>query len=166
MVRAGEKKRQGRRSIRRFFADDALSRERLHAVAFFHNSGVHRIVLKFYCVPIFAYETIAPTHPCARCEVCPLRRPMNSVVITTVLIPGIVSVLLFFVFTYLREQSRQAYFRAWQLAWAFYSLHYMLDAFPESPTAFLVSELFLVAMALCIFISTRLMRASVCFSLV
>ena len=85
---------------------------------------------------------------------------MNSVVITTVVIPGFVSVLLFFVFTYLLEQSRQPYFRAWQVAWAAYSLHYVLDAFPASPTAFFVSELFLVAMALCIFVSTRLMRSS------
>jgi diguanylate cyclase (GGDEF)-like protein len=86
--------------------------------------------------------------------------PMNSVVITTVLIPGFVSVLLFLVFTYLHEQSRQPYFRAWQLAWAFYSLHYVLDTFPKSSLAFFVSELFLVAMALCIFVSTRLMRDS------
>ena len=85
---------------------------------------------------------------------------MNSVVITTVLIPGFVSVLLFLVFTYLHEQSRQPYFRAWQLAWAAYSLHYVLDAFPASASAFFVSELFLVAMALCIFVSTRLMRGS------
>jgi diguanylate cyclase (GGDEF)-like protein len=85
---------------------------------------------------------------------------MNSVVMTTVVVPGFVSVLLFIVFSYLHEQSRQAYFRAWQLAWAFYSLHYLLDAFPGSPLAFLVSELCLVAMALCIFVSTRLMRAS------
>jgi diguanylate cyclase (GGDEF)-like protein len=85
---------------------------------------------------------------------------MNNVVITTVVVPGLVSVLLYFVFYYLYEQSRQHYFRAWQLAWAFYSLHYILDAFPSSPTAFFVSELFLVAMALCIFVSTRLMRAS------
>ncbi len=85
---------------------------------------------------------------------------MNSVVITTVLIPGFVSVLLFLVFTYLHEQSRQPYFRAWQLAWAAYSLHYVLDTFPKSSLAFFVSELFLVAMALCIFISTRLMRDS------
>jgi diguanylate cyclase (GGDEF)-like protein len=85
---------------------------------------------------------------------------MNSVVITTVLIPGFVSVLLFLVFTYLHEQSRQPYFRAWQLAWAAYSLHYILDTFPSSSIAFFVSELFLVAMALCIFISTRLMRRS------
>jgi diguanylate cyclase (GGDEF)-like protein len=84
---------------------------------------------------------------------------MNSnVVITTVLIPGIVSVLLFLVFMYLYEQSRQPYFRAWKWAWAFYSLHYVLDAFPSSPAAFFVGEIFLVAMALCIFVSTRLMR--------
>jgi diguanylate cyclase (GGDEF)-like protein len=83
---------------------------------------------------------------------------MNSVVISTVLIPGFVSVLLFLVFTYLHEQSRQPYFRAWKWAWAFYSLHYVLDTFPSSPLAFFVSEIFLVAMALCIFVSTRLMR--------
>jgi len=84
----------------------------------------------------------------------------NNVVITTAIVPGFVSVLLFLVFTYLREQSRQHYFRAWQYAWAAYSLHYILDAFPSSPLAFFISELFLVAMALCIFVSTRLMRAS------
>jgi diguanylate cyclase (GGDEF)-like protein len=83
---------------------------------------------------------------------------MNNVVITSVLVPGLVSVLLFLVFTYLYEQSRQQYFRAWQLAWAAYSLHYVLDAFPRSSVAFFVSELFLVAMALCIFVSTRMMR--------
>jgi diguanylate cyclase (GGDEF)-like protein len=84
---------------------------------------------------------------------------MNSVVITTVVIPGVVSVLLFVLFGYLYEQSRQAYFRVWKWAWAFYSLHYVLNAFPLSPWAFLVSELFLAAMTLCIFVSTRLMRA-------
>ncbi len=89
---------------------------------------------------------------------------MNSVVISMVVIPGVVSVLLFLVFTYLYEQSRQAYFRAWQLAWAAYSLHYVLDAYSfyraPSPLAFLASALSLVAMALCIFVSTRLMRGS------
>jgi diguanylate cyclase (GGDEF)-like protein len=83
---------------------------------------------------------------------------MNSVVITTVVVPGSVSVLLFILFTYLYEQSRQPYFQAWKWAWAFYSLHYVLDAFPESPIAFLVSQLFLIVMAMCIFVSTRLMR--------
>src|SRR3984885_2403457 len=89
---------------------------------------------------------------------------MNSVVISMVVIPGLVSVLLFLVFTYLYEQSRQAYFRAWQLAWAAYSLHYVLHAvsFYGAPSllVFFISELFLVAMALCIFVSPRLMRGS------
>ena len=89
---------------------------------------------------------------------------MNSVVISMVVIPGVVSLLLFLVFTYLYEQSRQAYFRAWQLAWAAYSLHYVLDAYSfyraPSPLAFLASALSLVAMTLCIFVSTRLMRGS------
>src|SRR5882762_5267297 len=88
---------------------------------------------------------------------------MNSVATSVVIIPGVVSVLLFLVFTYLHEQSRQPYFRAWQLAWAAYSLHYVLDAFPGSPLAFLVSSLCLVAMALCIFVSTRLMRGPYTF---
>src|SRR5438445_2791519 len=85
---------------------------------------------------------------------------MNSILVSTLVLPGVVAFLLFLVFTYLHEQSRQPYFRAWQLAWAAYSLHYVLDTFPKSSLAFFVSELFLVAMALCIFISTRLMRGS------
>jgi len=82
---------------------------------------------------------------------------MNSVAISQVVIPGVVSALLFLVFTYLHEQSRQAYFRAWQLAWAAYSLHYGLDAFSfysaASPLTYFVSSLLLFAMALCIFVS-------------
>src|SRR6202047_1927037 len=86
---------------------------------------------------------------------------MNSVATSVVIIPGVVSVLLFLVFTYRHEQSRQPYFRAWQMAWAAYSLHYVLDAFSfyrASAIAAFASSLFLVAMALCIFVSTRLMR--------
>jgi diguanylate cyclase (GGDEF)-like protein len=85
---------------------------------------------------------------------------MNSVASTTVVVPGFVSFLLFLVFLYLHEQSRQPYFGAWQWAWAAYSLHYVFDAFPKSPYAFFLSELFLVVMALCIFVSSRLMRSS------
>jgi diguanylate cyclase (GGDEF)-like protein len=87
---------------------------------------------------------------------------MNSVAISMVLVPGVVALLLFLVFTYLYEQSRQDYFRAWQLGWAAYTLHYALDAWsafrhPSAVVSFLAS-LLLVAMALCIFVSTRLMR--------
>jgi GAF domain-containing protein len=87
---------------------------------------------------------------------------MSSLAISMVVVPGIVALLLFLLFTYLYEQSRQQYFRAWQLAWAFYSLHYCLDALDalHQPSALVsfVGSLLLVAMTLCIFVSTRLMR--------
>ncbi len=87
---------------------------------------------------------------------------MSSVAISMVVVPGVVALLLFLVFTYLYEQSRQAYFRAWQFGWGAYALHYALDAWgvfrePSGPMFFLTS-LLLVVMALCIFVSTRLMR--------
>jgi hypothetical protein len=70
--------------------------------------------------------------------------------------------LVFLVFTYLYEQSRQPYFRAWQMAWAAYTLHYTLEALGhfegESATLYFLSSLLLVAMAICLFVSTRLMK--------
>src|SRR6266436_2194718 len=87
---------------------------------------------------------------------------MNSVTISMVVVPGVVALLLFLVFTHLYEQTRQDYFRAWQLGWGAYSLHYVLDAWSvfRNPSAVisLLASLLLAAMALCIFISTRLMR--------
>jgi diguanylate cyclase (GGDEF)-like protein len=87
---------------------------------------------------------------------------MNNAVIGAVVLPGVVPLLLFLVFTYLHEQSRQPYFRAWQLAWAAYTLHFGLDAWSKawgSNTVLeLIAALLLVAMALCILVSTRLTR--------
>jgi diguanylate cyclase (GGDEF)-like protein len=87
---------------------------------------------------------------------------MNSITISMVVVPGVVTLLLFLVFTYLYEQTRQDYFRAWQLGWGAYSLHYVLDAWSvfrnPSTVIALLASLLLGAMALCIFISTRLMR--------
>ncbi len=89
---------------------------------------------------------------------------MNSVATSLVLIPGAVALLVLLVFTYLYEQNRHSYFRAWQLAWAAYTLHYAAQAveyyFAPSALLFLLSSLLLVAMALCIFVSTRLMKES------
>jgi len=90
---------------------------------------------------------------------------MNSIATTSiVIIPGVVALLLCLLFTYLYQQSRQAYFRAWQIAWACYSIHYALDAFrffyPPARVAFFLSSLFSVAMGVSIFISTRLVRES------
>src|SRR6202166_4535751 len=87
---------------------------------------------------------------------------MNSILISTAILPGLVACLLFLLFTYLHEQSRQPYFRAWQLAWAAYTLHFLLDAWSavsESHTPILFfSSLLLVAMGLSILVSTRLTR--------
>ncbi len=87
---------------------------------------------------------------------------MHSVATGLVLIPGAVALLVFFVFTYLYEQNRHSYFRAWQLAWAAYTLHYAVKAveYFEGPSAllFFLSSLLLEGMAICIFVSTRLMK--------
>src|SRR5712664_2348379 len=87
---------------------------------------------------------------------------MNSVATGLVLIPGAVALLVLLVFTYLYEQNRHSYFRAWQLAWATYTLHYALKAveYFQGPSAllFFLSSLLLVGMAICIFVSTRLMK--------
>ena len=87
---------------------------------------------------------------------------MNTVIINTVVLPGVVALLLFLVFTYLHEQSRQPYFRAWQLAWAAYTLHFGLNAglnvWEENALVSYVASLLLVAMAICILVSTRLTR--------
>ncbi len=87
---------------------------------------------------------------------------MNSVATGLVLIPGAVALLVLLVFTYLYEQNRHTYFRAWQLAWAAYTLHYALKAveYFQGPSALLslLSSLLLVGMAICVFVSTRLMK--------
>src|SRR5208282_6594199 len=87
---------------------------------------------------------------------------MNSVTTGLVLSSGAVALLVLLVFTYLYEQSRHNYFRAWQLAWAAYTLHYALEAvgYFQRPSAllFFLSSLLLVVMALCIYVSTRLMK--------
>ena len=79
-----------------------------------------------------------------------------------VVLPGVVPLLLFLVFTYLHEQSRQPYFRAWQLAWAAYTLHFGLDSWSRAlgtnTLLDLIASVLLVAMALCILVSTRLTR--------
>ena len=87
---------------------------------------------------------------------------MNSLIVSSVVLPGVVALLLFLVFTYLHEQSRQPYFRAWQFAWGAYTLHFALQAlatlWPQNAVPPLVASLLLVVMAVCILVSTRLTR--------
>ena len=87
---------------------------------------------------------------------------MNRVATDLVLLPGAVTLLVLLVFTYLYEQNRHSYFRAWQLAWGAYALHYTVEALiyfrgPSTPLLFL-SSFFMVGMATCVFVSTRLMK--------
>ena len=87
---------------------------------------------------------------------------MNSFAAGPVVVPGAVALLILLVFTYLYEQNRHYYFRAWQLAWAAYTLYYGVEALiyfrgPSAPLLFL-SSLLLVGLATCIFVSTRLMK--------
>jgi diguanylate cyclase (GGDEF)-like protein len=87
---------------------------------------------------------------------------MNSIATGIVLVPGAVALLVFLVFTYLHQQNRHSYFRAWQLAWAAYTLHYLLKATEyfggPSLVASSLSSLALVAMGMCLFVSPRLMK--------
>jgi diguanylate cyclase (GGDEF)-like protein len=87
---------------------------------------------------------------------------MNSIATSAVMIPGVVALLLFLVFTYLYEQSRQSYFRAWQVGWAAYTVHFALDAWnvyhEPSPVVYFLASLLVVGMAVCLFVSTRLVR--------
>jgi len=82
-------------------------------------------------------------------------------VISAVFIPATVTLLLFLVFTYLYEQSKQAYFRAWQVAWTMYVLHYLFvawNAFSNSGIAAFMSSVLLGTTAICLVVSTRLLR--------
>jgi len=88
---------------------------------------------------------------------------MITVATVLVLVPGAVALLVFLVFTYLYEQSRQSYFRTWQFAWAAYTWHVVLEAVAyfkgPSPLLFVLASILLLAMAMYIFISTRLMKS-------
>ncbi len=51
----------------------------------------------------------------------------SNFITSIILVPGITAALLFGVFTYLYRQSREAFFRIWQLAWAAYTVSYALQ---------------------------------------
>ena len=87
---------------------------------------------------------------------------MDRMLAGIVIVPGVIALLLFLVFTYLYQQSREAYFRAWQLGWGAYRLYYGLIAFNTygtiSAAERATGNLLLVAMTMCIFVSTRLIH--------
>src|SRR5438270_5447359 len=90
---------------------------------------------------------------------------MNSqttLLISVLLVPAVIALLLLGVFSYLYQQSRKAYFRAWQLGWAAYLVSYILLGIHYSgrPSLLLVfaSKLFFTATIFSIFYSVRLLR--------
>ena len=50
---------------------------------------------------------------------------MDSIFVGVIVVPGITAFLLLLIFTYLYQQSRETYFRAWQLGWASLTLYYV-----------------------------------------
>ena len=60
------------------------------------------------------------------------------------------------------NKADNPYFRAWQVGWGLYTLYFGMDAWnvyhEPSPLVYFVASLLMVGMALCLFVSTRLMR--------
>ena len=87
---------------------------------------------------------------------------MQNALIGITIVPGVFALLLFLVFSYLYEQAREPYFRAWQLAWAAYCLYYALLAWSyfgeNTGLAFFGSKLLFAGVAMGILISTRLVQ--------
>src|SRR4051794_8556697 len=85
---------------------------------------------------------------------------MDSIIIGIIVVPGITALLLLLIFTYLFQQSREAYFRAWQLAWASLTLYYAAVGlmFPDRGTlaVFTAAKLLHLFSVLAILVSTRL----------
>jgi diguanylate cyclase (GGDEF)-like protein len=50
---------------------------------------------------------------------------MDSIFVGIIVVPGITAFLLLLIFTYLYQQSRETYFRAWQLGWASLTVYYV-----------------------------------------
>src|SRR5689334_16519723 len=80
--------------------------------------------------------------------------------IAIIVLPGVIAMLLLGVFSFLYRQSRQPYFRAWQIGWAAYATSYVLLAIyffgAQTLAPLLVSKLLFAVTIVCILISTRL----------
>lgn len=83
---------------------------------------------------------------------------------TTFLLPMLVGTMLLVVFTYLYEQSRAAYFLAWQLAWGCYTATYVIFTIGylghQTPLTVWCAKVLFAMVPLFIFASTRLISTS------
>ena len=85
---------------------------------------------------------------------------MDSIFIGTIVVPGITAFLLLGIFTYLYQQGRESYFRAWQLGWASWTLYYaaagLLHAGGGGVAVFAAAKLLQLFTVLTILASTQL----------
>ncbi len=92
---------------------------------------------------------------------------MDTTFISIVIVPGVFALLLFLVFSYLHQQSREPYFRAWQLAWAAYSVYYAALVWTMlghgGAPAYLLARLLFAGVIIGIFVSTRLVEEDLRF---
>src|SRR5689334_19666021 len=85
---------------------------------------------------------------------------MDSIFVGIVVVPGITALVLLLIFSYLYQQSREGYFRAWQFAWAAYTLYYaaigLSLAGHGGATVYFTAKTLQLVTVLFILISTRL----------
>src|SRR5947209_3830782 len=88
---------------------------------------------------------------------------MSSALVSIIIVPGIVALFLCVLFGYLYSQSRERYFRAWQVGWILYLLHYIAigiyyGKFDAVWQLNWLAQLFTVGTVLCILASTDMVE--------
>ncbi|HWR17184.1 MAG TPA: diguanylate cyclase [Terriglobales bacterium] len=87
---------------------------------------------------------------------------MDSFFVGIVVVPGITAVVLLLIFTYLYQQSREGFFRAWQAAWASHTLYYVaigaLLSHHGNPAIYFAAKTFQFLTVFLILLSTRLIE--------
>src|SRR3954470_3980904 len=84
---------------------------------------------------------------------------MSSALVSIIVVPGIVALFLCGLFTYLYSQSRESYFRAWQVGWILYLGHYLFiglyyGKFTDAWQLNWAAQVFTAGTVLCILAST------------
>src|SRR3954463_2198745 len=88
---------------------------------------------------------------------------MSSALVSIIVVPGIVALFLCGLFTYLYSQSRESYFRAWQVGWILYLGHYVFiglyyGKFTGTWELNWASQLLTAGTVLCILASTEMIE--------
>ncbi len=86
---------------------------------------------------------------------------MEGTLLGTVVVPGLTALLVFFILTYLHQQSHAPFFRAWQIGWALYVCYFTLNVWSLTgghAITLWLAKLTLLGAALCAFASTRMLK--------